>query len=115
MPRCGVKECRGRGIAPNLSGKDTIGDASPIGSKHKTVHSPPAQASPLSGGWSTSGIRGAQRKAAAGSRRSEWQVRKRRSTAHSTHRTGWSTSGLGSAQRKAAARPRRSEWQVRKR
>ena len=50
MPRCGVKECRGRGIAPNLSGKDTNGDASPIGSKHKTVHSPPAQASPLSGG-----------------------------------------------------------------
>ena len=50
VPRCGVKGCRGRGIALNLSGKDAIGDASLIGSKHKTVHSPPAQASPLLGG-----------------------------------------------------------------
>ena len=30
--------------------KETIGDASPSDSKHKTVHSSTAQASPLSGG-----------------------------------------------------------------
>ena len=49
-PRCGVEGCRRRGVGPNHSGKGTIGDASPIDSKHKTVHSPPAQASPLSDG-----------------------------------------------------------------
>ena len=35
---------------PNHSVKGTIGDASPSGSKHETIHSPPAQASPLSDG-----------------------------------------------------------------
>ena len=49
-PRCGVEECRGRGIDRNHSGEETIGDASPSGSKHKTVKYSPAQASPLSGG-----------------------------------------------------------------
>ena len=49
-PRCGVEECRGRWIGPNPSGKEIIGDASPSDSKHKTVHSPPAQANPPSGG-----------------------------------------------------------------
>ncbi|CAN0479238.1 unnamed protein product [Ascophyllum nodosum] len=49
-PRCGVEGCRRRGVGPNHSGKGAIGDASPIDSKHKTVHSPPAQASPLSDG-----------------------------------------------------------------
>ena len=39
-----------RGIGPYHSGKGTIDDASPSGSEHETVHSPPAQASPLSGG-----------------------------------------------------------------
>ena len=48
--RCGVEGCRTRGIGPNHSGKETIGDASPSDSKHKTVRSPTAQASPLSGG-----------------------------------------------------------------
>ena len=48
--RCGVEGCRRRGIGPNHSGMETIGDASPSDSKHKTVHSPTAQASPLSGG-----------------------------------------------------------------
>ncbi|CAN0440846.1 unnamed protein product [Ascophyllum nodosum] len=47
-PKCGVGGCR-REIAPNHSGKKSIGDASLSSSKHETVHSPPAQASPLSG------------------------------------------------------------------
>ena len=50
MSRCGVEGCRRKWIGPNHSGKETIGDASPIGSKHETVHSPTALASPLSGG-----------------------------------------------------------------
>ena len=49
-PRCVVERCRGREIGANLSGKEIIGAASPSSSKHKTVHSSPAQASPLSGG-----------------------------------------------------------------
>ena len=48
-PRCGVGGCGGREIDPNHSGKESIGDASLSSSKHETVHSPPAQASPLSG------------------------------------------------------------------
>ena len=34
---------------PNLSGKEINGAACPSGSKHQTVHTPPAQASPFSG------------------------------------------------------------------
>ena len=49
-PRCGIEECRGRGIDRNHYGEETIGDASPSRSKHKTVKYTPAQANPLSGG-----------------------------------------------------------------
>ena len=48
-PRCGVEGCRERGIGPNHSGKEAISDASSSDSKHKTVHSPPAQTNPPSG------------------------------------------------------------------
>ena len=47
-PRCGVKGCRRREIGPNHSGKETIGNASPSGSKHEAVHSPLAQANSFS-------------------------------------------------------------------
>ena len=47
--RCGIEGCRGRWIDTNLSGKEINGVACPSGSKHKTVHPPPAQASPFSG------------------------------------------------------------------
>ncbi|CAN0128961.1 unnamed protein product, partial [Ascophyllum nodosum] len=47
--RCGIEGCRGRLIDPNLSWKEINGAASSSGSKHKTVHPPPAQASPFSG------------------------------------------------------------------
>ena len=49
-PRCGVEECRGRGIDRNDSEKETIGEAGPSTSKLKTVNYTPARASPLSGG-----------------------------------------------------------------
>ena len=49
-PRCGVERCRGRGIDPNHSGKETIDDASLSGSKHEALNSPPAQVNPLLGG-----------------------------------------------------------------
>ena len=47
--RCGIEGCRGRWIDTNLSGKEINGAAYPSGSKHETVHPPPAQASPFSG------------------------------------------------------------------
>ena len=47
-PRCGVGGCR-RGIDPNHSRKESLGVATLSSSKHETVHSPPVQASPLSG------------------------------------------------------------------
>ena len=49
MLRCGIEGCRERWIDTNLSGKEINGAACPSGSKHKTVHLPPAQASPSSG------------------------------------------------------------------
>ena len=57
----------------------------------------------------------AELKAAASMRRSEWQIRKRGSTANSTHRMGWSTSKGECAEPKPVASLRGSEWQVRKR
>ena len=49
-PRCGAEGCREGGVGPNHSGLVAIGDASPSDSKHKTVHSSPAQANPPLGG-----------------------------------------------------------------
>ena len=40
---------KGAGTDTNHHGKESNGAASPSGSKHKTVHSPPAQSSPFSG------------------------------------------------------------------
>ena len=50
IQRCGIEGCRGRWIDTNLSGKEINGAACQSGSKHETVHPPPAQASPFSGG-----------------------------------------------------------------
>ena len=49
-PRCGVEGCRGRGIDPNHSGKETIDDSSLSGPKHEAVNSPPVHANPPLGG-----------------------------------------------------------------